>query len=344
MIVTDFATCLSHYFNDYLINDRSSASKTIETYRYAFIQLIEYLETEKAIKPEKIHIRDFNRNNIINMLNWLEDKRKISMSTRNQRLAAFKSFAGFLRYEKPEFIAEITRIQNIRQKKGPEKNISYLKPEGIKLILSQINQRSPSGRRDYTMISLLFTTGIRVTELINIRGCDVSLSSPKSIVIYGKGAKIRHVPIVKHIAPLLTNYLDENKCLLPQRIDDYIFRSHTGGKFTRQGISYIISKYAKIARGKEPALIPKDCSPHKIRHSSAMALLEQGVNLVIIRDLLGHSSIQITEIYAKVSSAESRSAIEAASKEIVPQENALWESNHNIKDWLKGLTQNKIVM
>ena len=124
---------------------------------------------------------------------------------------------------------------------------------------------------------------------------------------------------------------------MPQNLDDYIFKSHTGDKFTRQGVNYLISKYARKARNIEPALIPVDCSPHKIRHSSAMSLVEEGVDLIAIRDLLGHSSVQTTEIYAKMSAAKSRSAIEAASKEIVPKEDALWETSYNIKEWLKGM-------
>jgi len=341
MKVTDFANALNRYFNDYLINDRSSSPKTIETYRYAFIQLIDYLETQKHIKPENVKMRDVNRDNIIDMLYWLENSKKVSIATRNQRLATFKSFATFLRYEKPEYIEETVRIQSIKLKKFFKKDISFLKPEGIKLLLSQIDQSSRKGHRDYTMLSLIYTTGIRVSELIAIRACDVTLNSPKTLIIHGKGSKIRHVPIVNQIAPVLGKYLKDNRCLMTHKLDDYIFKSHTGEKFTRQGINYLISKYARKARNIDPNLIPEDCSPHKIRHSTAMSLVEEGVDLIAIRDLLGHSSVQTTEVYAKMSAAKARSAIEAASKEIVPKEDALWETNYNIKEWLKGMTQKK---
>jgi site-specific recombinase XerD len=343
MKVTEFAHALNHYFNDYLINDRSSSPKTIETYRYAFIQLIEYLEMQKDIKPENIKIQDVGSDNIKGMLCWLEDTKNVSVSTRNQRLAAFKSFASFVRYEKPEYIEETVRIQGIKQKKSFKNEMSYLKPDGIKLLLSQIDQSNRNGRRNYMMLTLMYTTGIRVSELIAIRGRDVSLNNPKTLVIYGKGNKTRHVPIVKQIAPLLGKYLKDNRCLLPEKLEDYIFKSHTGDKFTRQGVNYLISKYAKKSRKIEPALIPADCSPHKIRHSTAMSLVEEGVDLITIRDLLGHSSVQTTEIYAKMSAAKSRSAIEAASKEIVSKEDAIWETSSNIKDWLKGMTQRKIM-
>jgi integrase/recombinase XerD len=343
MKVTDFASALNRYFNDYLVNDRGSSPRTIETYRFAFIQLIEYLEEQKGIKPERIQINDICKDNIMSFLLWLEESKKVSPSTRNQRLATLRCFAAFLKYERPEYIEAATQIQGIKPKKYLKKDISYLKPEGMKLLLSQIDMASISGRRDYTMIYVMFTTGIRVSELISIRGCDISLSNPKTIIIHGKGRKVRHVPIVKQTAPILERYLKEIKCLLPQRLDEYIFQNHSSEMFTRQGVNYIISKYAQMARTVDPSLIPQDCSPHKIRHSSAMALVEEGVDLIIIRDLLGHSSVQTTEIYAKVSSSKRRLAIEAASKEIVPEENALWENNTSIKDWLKGLSAHKVM-
>lgn len=343
MKVTDFARVLNRYFNDYLVNDRASSPRTIETYRYAFIQFIDYLDTQKRIRPENIKLHDVSRDNIIDMLYWLETNRKVSVSTRNHRLATFKSFATFLRYEQPEFIEETVRIQNIKPKKFITQDISYLKSEGVKLLLSQVDQSKRSGRRDYTMLILMYTTGIRVSEVIAIRGYDVSLSNPKTLVIHGKGSKVRHVPIVKQIVPLLERYLNDNRCLLPQNLDNYIFRNHSDEKFSRQGINYVIAKYAKKGRQVNPALIPENCSPHTIRHSSAMSLVEEGVDLITIRDLLGHSSVQTTEIYAKISAEKRRSAIEAASKEIVPVEDALWENSASLKEWLKGMTCKKLM-
>jgi site-specific recombinase XerD len=343
MKVTDFASAINRYFNDYLINDRGSSPRTIETYRYSFIQLLEYLEERKGIRPEKIRINDISRDNILSFLLWLEESRKVSTATRNQRLAAFRCFAAFLKYERPEYIEAATQIQGIKPKKFLKKDITYLKPDGMKLLLSQIETNTIIGRRDYTMIYVMYTTGMRVSELISIRGCDISLSNPKTIIIHGKGRKVRHVPIVKQTAPILERYLKENKCLLPPRLDEYIFLNHSGEIFTRQGVNYMITKYARLARSVDPSIIPPDCSPHKIRHSSAMALIEEGVDLIIIRDLLGHSSVQTTEIYAKVSSARQRRAIEAASREIVPEESALWENSVSIKDWLKGLSAHKVM-
>lgn len=340
---TDFASAVHRYFRDYLINDRGCSERTIETYRYAFIQFIDFMENSLGIKPEKIEFKHIDHKHIQSFLSWLESERKVSVATRNQRLAAFKGFVTFLKYDYPEFIDTAIQIQNIRLKKSQVKEISYLKPEGIKLLLSQINKTSQSGRRDFTMFTLLYATGVRVSELIEIRGRDVSMSAPKHIIIFGKGGKIRHVPIMRHLSSILEKYLEETYAMLPQNLDRHIFVNHSNEKFTRQGINHLLSKYAKMARTIDPSLVPGDCSPHKIRHSMAMAMVENETDLIIIRDFLGHSSVQTTEIYAKLSASRRMKVIEAASKEIVPPEEAIWVKNTSLKEWLKHITNPKIM-
>ncbi|MBQ8728480.1 MAG: tyrosine-type recombinase/integrase [Oscillospiraceae bacterium] len=340
---TDFASALYHYFGDFLVNDRGCSARTIETYRYAFIQFVDYMENVQGITPEKIELTHINAHNIQSFLLWLEHQKNVSIATRNQRLAAFKSFSSFLKYDFPEYLNNVIQIQNIKMKKNITKDVSYLKPEGVKLLLSQIDRSSYRGRRDYAMFSLLYATGIRVSELIKIRGRDISMSSPKHITIYGKGNKIRHVPIVQQLVPILKTHLEENHSLLPQNLDKPIFTNHSDEMFTRQGINHLLTKYANRARRIDSSLIPIDCSPHKIRHSTAMSMVENGTDLIVIRDFLGHSSVKTTEIYAKLSASRRIKAIEAASKEIVPSEEATWINNTSIKDWLKAMTHPKIM-
>lgn len=340
---TNFASALHRYFCDYLINERGCSERTIETYRYAFIQFIDFMENSLGIKPEIIELKHITHKNIQSFLLWLECERKVSAATRNQRLAAFKCFASFLKYDIPECIDTVIQIQNIRIKKSLTKEISYVKPEGIKLLLSQIDRTTQGGKRDFTMFTLLYATGIRVSELIKIRGRDVSMSAPKHIAIYGKGRKIRHVPIVQQLSSILAEHLNENGSMLPQNLDKPIFVNHSDDMFTRQGINHLLSKYVKTARKVDPSLIPDDCSPHKIRHSTAMAMIENGTDLIIIRDFLGHSSVQTTEIYAKLSASRRIEAIEAASKEIVPPEDAIWINNTSLKEWLKSITNHRIM-
>lgn len=340
---TDFAHAVHRYFRDYLTNDRGCSARTIESYRYAFIQFIDFMEKSIRISPEKIELRHIDHKHIQSFLLWLECEKKVSTATRNHRLVAFKGFVTFLKYEFPEFIDTAIQVQAIKLKKHQTKEISYLKPEGIKLLLSQIDKTSRAGRRDFAMFTLLYATGVRVSELIEIRGCDVSMSAPKHIVIHGKGGKMRHVPMVRHLSSVLDKYLEENSALLPQNLDRHVFLNHSSDRFTRQGINHLLSKYADMARKIDPSLIPVDCSPHKIRHSMAMAMVENETDLIIIRDFLGHSSVQTTEVYAKLSASRRMKVIEAASKEIVPPEEALWVKNTSLKEWLKHITNPKIM-
>lgn len=333
---TDFGIMLQKYFREYLPNDRGSSLRTISTYRYAFIQFIEFMEAARKTNIGEITLTHLNQSNVRDFLRWLENTKHVSVSTTNQRLAALKSFAAFVKYEYPEYLTASEEIVKIKSKVKEQSTISYLSPEGMRCLLGTIDISTQSGLRDYSIIILLFLTGIRVSELIVIKGRDVCMASPRHIIIHGKGKKNRHVPMVKELHTQLMKYTKLINFALVQNLDRPLFRNHSGNEFTRQGINYILLKYARQARMKNPKLIPEHLSPHKIRHSTAMSLIEEGTELIIIRDLLGHRSIQTTEIYAKLSSNRKREAIEKLSSLIVPEEKAEWEENTSLKEWLKG--------
>ena len=322
-----------------MINVRGSTPKTLESYRYAFAFLLDYYASELKIPADKITLNDFTFENLLGFYVWLEKNRKISISTRNQRQSAINSFTKFLMYERPEYLSEYQKILGIPIKKGPQKEISYLKADGIKLLLEQISSDSRDGLRDYVMVALMYTTGIRVSELIRIKVKDVSLSTPYTLLVHGKGQKDRFVPINGTIISSLKKYLHAMNYEDPSKCDNWLFINHMKQPFTRQGVGYLIQKYSEKARNIAPDLIPKDMSPHKIRHSTAMNLVNSGVDLIDIRDLLGHVSVKTTEVYARADAKLKREAIEAASKELVPKQDAEWEQDTGLKEWLKNLSK-----
>lgn len=338
---TDFASLLHKYFCDYLVNDLGASGCTISTYRVAFVQFIDYMETVLHVAAGNIDLRHITRQNILLFLDWLEQTRSVAVATRNQRLAAFKSFAIYVRYERPEYLAQTDDVRKIKIKKSQQKEISYLKPEGINLLLGQMDRAT--GQRDYVMFFLMYTTGIRVSELIQIKGRDVSMNHPRHLLIHGKGGKKRHVPMIKQLGKVLTDYTSKTGAFLPHNLDRPLFTNHSGNQFTRQGINHLLGKYADMARILNPSLIPKDTSPHKLRHSTAMALVDKGTELIVVRDLLGHASVQTTEIYAKLSNHRKREAIEGASQKIVDPEEPLWEASASLKEWLMDLGKNRIM-
>ena len=341
MKTTDFAVLLNRFFIQFLPNESGSTPLTIDSYRYAFILYLTFLEEEKSIPADKAKISDLKRDSVIQFLDWLEMSRGNSISTRNQRLAAINSFVHFLEYEFPEYLDEYQRILAIPTKKAPQREISYVKEEGLKLIISQIDLRKKNGLRDLIIFLLLYSTAIRVSELIGIRVRDLSLSAPYTLLVKGKGRKSRYVPLMTNTITQIQSYLKAMGYDRPEKMDEYLFLNHMGKPFTRQGINYLIRNYSEKARQKDYTKIPVDMSPHKLRHSAAMGLVDSGVDLIYIRDLLGHVSVKTTEVYAKADAKLKREAIEAASKEIVPAENAQWDNNEDLKSWLKNFNKNR---
>lgn len=336
---TNFAVYLNKYFIEYLPNICGSTPQTIDSYRYSFILFLTYMQDQHQIPADRVDISDLTYENIVSYLSWLEGIRSNGISTRNQRQAALNSFVRFLMYEFPEHLDEYQRILGIPVKRAPQKEISYLKTEGVALLISQIDLNHQNGLRDYVILSLLYTTGIRVSELIQICIKDLSLQEPFTLLVHGKGQKSRYIPLMRSIIPFIQRYLVQKKYDRPERLDEWLFKNHMNEPFTRQGINYIVGKYTKMARKTAPDMIPADFSPHKMRHTTAMELVESGVDLIYIRDLLGHVSVKTTEVYAKADAMHKRQAIEAASKEIIPPEKAEWDEDSNLKDWLKNFNR-----
>lgn len=189
------------------------------------------------------------------------------------------------------------------------------------------------------MILILYTTGVRVSELINIKVRDISLTEPYNIRIHGKGNKGRYVPLMKTAVSHIKRYLSYMRYDTEARYEEYLFKNHMNTQFTRQGVNYVLKKYGVKARSINKTLIPSDLTAHKMRHTTAMELIMSGVDLMYIRDLLGHSSVMTTEVYARTDANLKRKAIEAASKEILPHENASWDTDTNLKEWLKSFNK-----
>ena len=164
---TDFAICLNRFLTDFLVNKKGCSPKTIDSYRYAFIFLLDYYN-------EVMTISSLTYERLLGFLDWLQSERKSGIATRNQRQAAINSFIRFLMYEKPEFLNEYQKILGIPVKKAPQKEISYLKTDGVSALMEQVDTRKADGLRDYVMLMLLYSTGIRVSELTGIRVKDLS--------------------------------------------------------------------------------------------------------------------------------------------------------------------------
>lgn len=337
---TDFAKHLSRFLSEYLPHERNVSPNTIASYKDAFIQFIDFMKETKGIPVERLQLKQLTRGNVSAYLRWLLEERECSPATRNYRLAAIHSFCKYLQYEVIEMIEEWQKILSINAMKSEGKSLNYLTTEGIKLILSQPDTSTWRGRRNLALLSLMYDTGARVSEIAGLTVDSVRIrSEPYTIRLFGKGRKARIVPLVKEQVTILRNYMEENRLDDSNRSSSPLFYNDRNEKLTREGISYILKIYVDMARKVNPELIPDKISCHSIRHSKAMHLLQAGVNLVYIRDLLGHVSTQTTDVYARADSKAKREALEKAYTNLTPEKSSekVWERNQNLRDWLKGL-------
>lgn len=312
------------------------SNHTISSYRFTFILFISFIEQAKKIRVSKLVLSDINKEIVVEFLDWLQSERKSSAATRNVRLAALHSFFSFMQYQQPDHMTEWQRILSIKVKKIAKNAVSYLSVEGLKLLLEQPDTSSRKGRRDLSMLALMYDCAARVQEIIDAEPSFIRLDKPFTMKITGKGNKARVIPLMDEAIVHIKRYMDENHLLEPQMRTSPLFCNSRREKLTRAGINCILKKYACMARNKNPGLIPEKISCHSLRHSKAMHLLQSGVHLVYIRDFLGHESVQTTEIYARADSQQKREAIEKAYVDVVTKEIPEWVENNDLLEWLKA--------
>lgn len=333
---TDFAKHLTEFLSVYLPTQKNVSKNTIYSYRDTFKLLIKYCQEIQQTPVEKLTLKDLSSDWLTGFLRWLETDRTCSISTRNQRLAAIHSFFRYVQGEDPSGLFHFQKILAISAKKTKEAVVEHLTPGAMKLLLEQPNKHTLKGRRDLTLLSVLYDCGARVQELIDLKVRDVTLETPAVITLTGKGNKIRRVPIMKNTAALLQVYLQENKLNEPEKSEYPLFTNNQHHKLTRVGITYIISKYVESAR-KTSTLVPLVVRAHMFRHSKAMHLLQAGVSLIYIRDFLGHVDIKTTEIYARADTETKRKAIENVYPDLIDSHLPDWNKDQALLSWLAEL-------
>lgn len=336
MKTTDFAKYMTDFLSLYLVNEKGVSPNTIKGYRDTFVQLIDYASSVKGTKLEKLTLSALNKGLVTDFLDWLQKEKHCSTSTRNARLAAIRSYIKYVQYHHPDNLYEFQRILSIKSKKHEKGHLNYLGLEAVRLLLSMPDTSTKKGRRDLALLSLMYDTGCRVQEMADLRVQDVHLSEPYFVTILGKGSKIRQVPLLPEQMEILLIYIKENRLDRTECRPYPLFCNNRHERLTRGGITHILKKYVSMARRQNPEIIPDKICCHSIRHSKAMHLLQAGVNLIYIRDILGHVSIQTTEIYARADSKQKREAIEKAYKNVNPEVEPIWEKDRDLLSWLKS--------
>ncbi len=332
----DFAYHLTNYLTVYLSGTKNFSINTIHSYRDTFKLLLKYCEEELHISAGKLRLRMITPKMISGFILWLKDSRGNSDATANQRLAVIHAFFKYLQSREPQFLLQCQQILAVEGAKLSKPMVGFLSVEELQLIFDQIDESTPSGRRDAALLRLLYDSAARVQELCDLRVRDVFLDNNPHIMLHGKGNKSRYVLIVTDVARRVSAYISENHLNRPEAVDMPLFFNQQHKKLTRAGVSYIIEKYANAARIRFPHA-PRNVTPHILRHTKAMHLCQAGIDMIYIRDTLGHTDIATTEIYAKLNIELMRDALEKAYPELPSNGLPDWKEDNALMDMLDSL-------
>lgn len=328
-----FSYYLTKYFSEYLPKQVAVSPNTVCSYRDTFVQLMEFYKAEYRLPPEKLVYEAFTAERVECFLAYLEEVRGVGISTRNQRLAAIHAFFRYIQYRDPAGFEQCAQVLSVPFKKAPVRPMNYLSAEEMKLLFSIPDQKEDSQLRDLAIMVLLYETGARVQELLDLCPSNIRFSTTITAELHGKGNKTRLVPVNADAAAIVRNYI--RRCSRTNA-DKPLFVNRKGEKFTRAGIQYIINKYVSTAHTQRPDLFRNKVTNHCFRHSKAMHLLEAGVNLIYIRDLLGHTSVVTTEIYAKTNPKIKEEQLKRHSASMETVQKYSKEKKEDLIDWLKN--------
>lgn len=327
---TDFTKALTEYFSTYLPTTCGVSPNTTNSYRDAFKQLLQFFQEEKGISANYIELRYLNMEFVSEFLDWLETYRHVAVTTRNQRLAAIKAFAHFVQYRFPENMENCVDIINLRPKKHEKSLIPFLTEDDLSVLLAQPDTATRQGLRDLALLALLYDSGARVQEIVDLKLRDIRLTHPAMVILTGKGRKSRQIPLMKDTCKLMDKYIrtfhsNSQSQMVP------LFYNAKKQALSRYGVTYILKKYVAKA---SPELELQKISPHVLRHTKAMHLLRAGVNMIYIRDFLGHADISTTEVYARIDAEMKRKVFEEKVPNYTLNTTLPWEEDEDLLQWL----------
>lgn len=289
----DLGALLEAFFRKRLISQRRASPHTIASYRDTFRLLLAFAQKRTSRPASKLAFQDMNPSLVSDFLDHLESSRTNTARTRNLRLTAIRSFFHFAALEAPQHGGIIQRVLAIPNKRCKRPLIGYLTRPEIEALLGAVDTSKWIGRRDYALLLVAMQTGLRSSELTGIRREDLTLGTGAHIHCVGKGRKERGTPLTKTACRVLKAWIKE-----PRSIESaFLFPSLSGGRLSADAVQDLVNKHVAVARAKCPSLMKKRVTPHVLRHTAAMELLQAGVDRSMIALWLGHESVDTTQIY-----------------------------------------------
>ncbi len=301
------ASHITVFLQQYLPVERGASVNTCESYAYAFKLLFEYASNCLKVTPSELHLEQLDAALIVNFLNYLETTRGNGPNSRNNRLATIKSFMHFMEYRVPTALEQIRRILAIPAKKTDTPLVRHLTVEEMQAILNAPEPTNRDGIRDRAMLHLCFAGGLRVSELIGLRIDDLNLQPNASVLVHGKGRRERCLPLWKETTSALRAWLAvRGTVLVPE-----LFLNARGMPMTRSGFEYILRKHVRSAANYCSSLLTKHVSPHVLRHTCALTVLQATNDLRKVSLWLGHATMQTTEMYTRADTSVKLEALES---------------------------------
>lgn len=288
-----FPALLESFFTKRLIAQRRASQHTIASYRDTFRVLLQFTHRQLGKTPSQIKLEDLNAPLIGTFLDDLEGGRKNSVRSRNLRITVIRSFFRYAAMEAPQHSGLIQRVLAIPNKRQERRLVGFLTRPEVDALLAAPNRTTWLGRRDHGLLLMTIQTGLRLSEMTALRREDVVLGKGAHVRCEGKGRKERCTPLTKPTVTVLTEWLREQG----QRGTVILFPTARGGRLSADAVQYLVTKYEAVARRVCSTLSTKRVTPHLLRHTAAMELLQAGVDRAVIALWLGHESVETTQIY-----------------------------------------------
>ncbi len=324
---------LHAFFHEWLAQQRNLSHHTVMSYRDTWRLFLGFIAQRRRRSVSDLKIEELTANEVLAFLRHTEEERKVTIGTRNCRLAALRSFFRFVGDREPLVLSQCAEVLRIPTKKAPTSEVHYLDVDEVTAILRQPDRSTLEGQRDHALLALLYNTGARIQETLDLCPRSVRFRSPAQVTLLGKGRKQRICPIWPETAGLLSALLKRQ----PRLDDEPIFLNRYGQPLGAAGVRFKLKDYVRRAAERVASLRGKRVGPHTFRHSMGVTMVAAGIDVTVIRSLFGHVSLDMTNRYARANLETKRRAIQQVEASTRPGKPPRWKRDPDLLSWLNSL-------
>ena len=328
-----FSALLHAFFHEWLGQQRNLSRHTVMSYRDTWRLFLRFISEQNHRPIVALSLSDMDATTVTAFLQYLEDERKVTIGTRNCRLAALHAFFTFIAQREPTVVAQCAEIARIPAKKATRPAMCYVEADEVEAILKQPNQSKSEGQRDYTLLAFLYNTGARIQEALDVTPDAIRFQSPAQVRLFGKCRKERICPLWPETVELLKVLLKRK----PRANNEPIFVNRYGRPLGAAGVRFKLAEYVRRAAQTMPSLAKKNVTPHTFRHGAGVMLVSAGIDITVIRSFFGHSRLDTTNIYARANLETKRMALDQAALSSRPGKPPRWKRDPELMTWLGSL-------